>query len=46
MDNTKTSWMKMLYSLELDGEITANDQKVAKGYGTCPCGAKVMKAGS
>ena len=36
--------MKMLYSVELDGEITANGQKVAAGYGTCPCGAKVMKA--
>jgi hypothetical protein len=44
MGNIKTSWMKMLYSVQLDGEITANGQKVAAGYGICPCGTKVMNA--
>jgi hypothetical protein len=44
MGNIKTSWVKMLYSVELDGEITANVPKVDAGYGTCPCGAKVMEA--
>jgi hypothetical protein len=44
MGNIKTSWMKMLYSVELDGKITANGRKVAAGYGTCSCGSKIMKA--
>jgi len=34
----------MLHSVELYGEITANGPKVAAGYGTCLCGAKVMEA--
>ena len=34
----------MLYSVGLDGEITPNGPKEAAGYGTSPCGAKVMEA--